>query len=89
MFPIRYIAVLGFQLPRGIFAMLSFHGFQSAISRYLVSNMLDERMDEKGKLVSIRYIAVLGFQQLNWLIRWSKQAGFNPLYRGTWFPTEW
>ena len=42
-----------------------------------------------GFAVSIRYIAVLGFQQ-GW--DWETEQvfappSFNPLYRGTWFPT--
>ena len=88
--------------------------FQSAISRYLVSNkVVLIECDTEDKRVSIRYIAVLGFQQddnafdiamkimfqsaisrylvsnrlsLTWTM---SKLGFNPLYRGTWFPTPY
>ena len=60
---IRYIAVLGFQLPKINDKKLKELQFQSAISRYLVSNLN------------------LCFKEFSWL------RSFNPLYRGTWFPT--
>ena len=37
--------------------------------------------------VSIRYIAVLGFQPETKSALRGGMIGFNPLYRGTWFPT--
>ena len=60
---IRYIAVLGFQPAEGSEEVFFGTPFQSAISRYLVSN---------------RRVSNLGGLQL---------GCFNPLYRGTWFPT--
>ena len=62
-FPIRYIAVLGFQLFTMPFSVLT-KPFQSAISRYLVSNQ------------ALRFL------------KDGMEPCFNPLYRGTWFPTR-
>ena len=64
--------------------------FQSAISRYLVSNLRPPpHQSRPQRPVSIRYIAVLGFQQTpDWRYSQETRKGFNPLYRGTWFPTD-
>ena len=83
---IRYIAVLGFQ--RGYWLLLCGHiRFPSAISRYLVSNVLHDFLTLLYLLVSIRYIAVLGFQRTFCSVFLFRVYGFHPLYRGTWFPT--
>ena len=39
--------------------------------------------------VSIRYIAVLGFQQQMLQSDYVERLSFHPLYRGTWFPTDY
>ena len=59
---IRYIAVLGFQHYSEQKSPLPLLPFQSAISRYLVSNVTKDRYP-LVEFVSIRYIAVLGFQR--------------------------
>ena len=61
---ICYIAVLGFQHVLVDGDRVFIRGFQSAISRYLVSN---RRRCHTGNRAG--------------------GPGFNPLYRGTWFPT--
>ena len=86
-FPIRYIAVLGFQ---PIVWHFSNGGdmFQSAISRYLVSNDFDR--DEVCVDVDCFNPLYRGtwFPTLGYCARVRCDAGgFNPLYRGTWFPT--
>ena len=85
---IRYIAVLGFQPKHPDNINIAFFSFQSAISRYLVSNNMTEVKVTVNFNVSIRYIAVLGFQHCKRDKSYRfHQKGFNPLYRGTWFPT--
>ena len=60
---IRYIAVLGFQQV-ALVAPVDEFKFPSAISRYLVPNVLHKPFELPAcYLVSIRYIAVLGSQQ--------------------------
>ena len=59
---IRYIAVLGFQHVLVDGDRVFIRVFQSAISRYLVSNHYHHASPNDGEGVSIRYIAVLGFQ---------------------------
>ena len=61
---IRYIAVLGFQREGCEIETEYGTKFQSAISRYLVSNKITEVIITSGL-----------------------EKSFNPLYRGTWFPT--
>ena len=62
--------------------------FQSAISRYLVSNApILMHLSGWFERVSIRYIAVLGFQRRGSSFPRGGSDRFNPLYRGTWFPT--
>ena len=63
---IRYIAVLGFQPADETTTLPPGTVFQSAISRYLVSNVAATAAAlvlTAGAFVSIRYIAVLGFQR--------------------------
>ena len=85
---IRYIAVLGFQ--PGLFITTNAHctvsiryiavlGFQRPPKKLSKSWMIN---------VSIRYIAVLGFQLFIYWVAWVFMLGFDPLYRGTWFPTN-
>ena len=84
---IRYIAVLGFQhtqynlvdkLSQVSIRYIAVLGFQQP----------KRRGSECRCYVSIRYIAVLGFQQIMEEIPQTTEVySFNPLYRGTWFPT--
>ena len=85
---IRYIAVLGFQ-PNVYTSVKQVEvGFQSAISRYLVSNPSQslarpQRVHAFQSAIS-RYLVSNRFanEPVSFIFN-----GFNPLYRGTWFPT--
>ena len=61
--------------------------FQSAISRYLVSNKYCRPKVDSARDVSIRYIAVLGIWHRDTLKQVVLYCGFHPLYRGTWYLT--
>ena len=111
-FPIRYIAVLGFQPHENWEALKIRSVFQSAISRYLVSDLTPRRQHRYGPLMFqsaiSRYLvsnspeyyaqewdtmfqsAISRYLVSNPTMLWvSGMTGlrFNPLYRGTWFPT--
>ena len=86
---IRYIAVLGFQQDDNAFDIAMKIMFQSAISRYLVSNFFEEF--ELGDWREVFQSAISRYLVSNRLsLTWTmSKLGFNPLYRGTWFPTPY
>ena len=61
--------------------------FQSAISRYLVSNLSKAQIGRQRKSFNPLYRGTWFPTPQNLDIDVQVRTSFNPLYRGTWFPT--